>query len=126
MPRYEILSEEAVATLDRGWRRIVRDLGVQFAKAEAVELFSRAGQRTEGETVFLDPDFVMEQVSLAPRQFDMRARNPANNVHIGGDQMVFSTVYGPPFVREGSTRRDATMADFRRFAMLAQSHSELD
>ena len=23
MPRYEILSEEAMATLDRGWRRIV-------------------------------------------------------------------------------------------------------
>jgi hypothetical protein len=27
MPRYEILSEEAMATLDGGWRRIVSELG---------------------------------------------------------------------------------------------------
>ena len=40
--------------------------------------------------------------------------------------MVFSGVYGPPFVREGDVRRDATMSDFRRFSMLAQSFAELD
>ena len=126
MPRYEILSADAIAVLDRGWRRIVSEIGVQFAKPEAVELFARAGQKTDGEVVFLDPDFVLEQVALAPREFDVQARNPANTVHIGGDQMVFSGVYGPPFVREGAVRRDATMSDFRRFAMLAQSFSELD
>ncbi len=126
MPRYEILSEEAIVTLDAGWRRIVSELGVQFAKPEAVELFAKAGMRVEGEVVYLDPDFVMEQLALAPREFDMRARNPANNVHIGGDDMVFSGVYGPPFVLEGGARRDATMADYRRFTMLAQSFPELD
>ncbi|MGO9196266.1 MAG: trimethylamine methyltransferase family protein [Acidimicrobiales bacterium] len=126
MPRYEILSEDAVATLDRGWRRIVSEIGVQFAKPEAVELFAKAGQRVDGEIVYLDPDFVMAQVALAPREFDIQARNPENRVHIGGNQMVFSGVYGPPFVRDGSTRRDASMADFRRFAMLAQSYPELD
>ena len=29
-PRYEILSEESMAVLDRGWRRIVSELGVEF------------------------------------------------------------------------------------------------
>jgi len=126
MPRYDILSEDAIDVLDKGWRRIVSEIGVQFAKPEAVELFAAAGQRTDGEVVFLDPDFVLAQVALAPREFDVQARNPANSVHIGGDNMVFSGVYGPPFVREGSVRRDATMQDFRRFSMLAQSFSELD
>jgi trimethylamine--corrinoid protein Co-methyltransferase len=126
MPRYEILSPDAIEVLDRGWRRIVSEIGVQFVKPEAVELFAAAGQRTDGETVFLDPEFVLEQVAKAPREFDIQARNPANNVHIGGDHMVFSGVYGPPFVREGAVRRDATMTDFRRFSMLAQSFPELD
>lgn len=126
MPRYEILSPDAIEVLDRGWRRIVSEIGVQFVKPEAVELFAAAGQRTDGETVFLDPEFVLEQVAKAPREFDIQARNPANSVHIGGDHMVFSGVYGPPFVREGAVRRDATMADFRRFSMLAQSFPELD
>src|ERR1700683_4857195 len=126
MPRYEILSPDAIDVLDKGWRRIVSEIGVQFAKPAAGELFAAAGQRTDGEVVFLDPEFVLSQIALAPREFDVQARNPANSVHIGGDQMVFSCVYGPPFVREGSVRRDATMEDFRRFSMLAQSFPELD
>src|SRR6202050_4290398 len=126
MPRYEILSPDAIDVLDKGWRRIVSEIGVQFAKPEAVELFAAAGQKTEGEVVFLDPEFVLAQIALAPREFDVQARNPANSVHIGGDEMGFSCVYRPPFVREGSVRRDATMEDFRRFSMLAQSFPELD
>jgi trimethylamine--corrinoid protein Co-methyltransferase len=45
MPRYEILSADAVDVLDQGWRRIVSEVGIQFAKPEAVELFKQAGQR---------------------------------------------------------------------------------
>jgi trimethylamine--corrinoid protein Co-methyltransferase len=127
MPRYEILSEEAMATLDKGWRRIVSELGIEFMLPEAVEYFRAAGQAVEGENlVKLDPEFVLEQVAKAPREFDLQARNPAHSVHIGGDHMVFSGVYGPPFVREGETRRDATMADFENFTKLSQSFPELD
>ena len=55
-----------------------------------------------------------------------QARNPEHTVHIGGNHMVFSGVYGPPFVREGDVRRDAKMADFENFVKLAQSFPELD
>jgi trimethylamine---corrinoid protein Co-methyltransferase len=126
MPRYEILSADAIAVLDRGWRRIVSEIGIQFAKPEAVELFAKAGQRVDGEVVYLDPEFVMEQVAKAPREFDVQARNPAHTVHIGGDHMVFSAVYGCPFVREGEVRREATLQDFRQLASLSQAFDELD
>jgi trimethylamine--corrinoid protein Co-methyltransferase len=126
MARYELLSPDAIEVLDRGWRRIVSEIGVQFVKPEATELFQKAGQRVEGQTVFLDPDFVLEQVAKAPREFDVQARNPLNNVHVGGDHMIFSGVYGPPFVRDGAVRHDATMEDFRKFSMLSQSFPELD
>src|SRR5215218_7746008 len=126
MPRYEILSEEAMDVLDRGWRRIVSELGVEFMLPEAVEYFRAAGQKVDGAKVLLDPDFVLEQVAKAPREFELQARNPEHSVHIGGDHMVFSGVYGPPFVREGDTRRDATLADFQNFTKLAQAFPELD
>ncbi len=126
MPRYEILSADSIAVLDRGWRRIVSEIGVQFAKPEAVELFAKAGQQVDGDVVKLDPEFVLEQVAKAPREFDVQARNPAHNVHIGGDHMVFSPVYGCPFVREGDVRRDATLQDFRQLASLSQAYDELD
>src|SRR5438270_5521831 len=126
MPRYEILSADSLGVLDRGWRRIVSEIGVQFAKPEAVELFAKAGQQVDGDVVKLDPEFVLEQVAKAPREFDVQARNPANTVHIGGDHMVFRAVYGCPFVREGDVRRDATLNDFRQLASLSQAYDELD
>src|SRR6201987_5674759 len=126
MPRYEILSADSIAVLDRGWRRIVSEIGIQFAKPEAVELFAKAGQQVDGDVVKLDPEFVLEQVAKAPREFDVQARNPANNVHIGGNHMVFSAVYGCPFVRDGGMRRDATYDDFQNLVRLAQSFPQLD
>jgi len=126
MPRYEILSEEAMATLDRGWRRIVSEIGVEFILPEAVEVFAAAGQKTEDAKVWLDPDFVMEQVAKAPREFDLQARNPVQGLRVGGDTMAFGSVYGPPFVREGDVRREATMADFQNFCRLSQAFPQLD
>ena len=126
MPRYDILSEDAVATLERGWKRIVSELGVEFMLPEARELFAQAGQRVVDDNVFFDPEFILEQVAKAPAEFDLQARNPANNLHIGGDHMVFLSVYGPPFVRQGNVRRDATLDDFENFTRLAQTYPELD
>jgi trimethylamine--corrinoid protein Co-methyltransferase len=126
MPRYEILSEDAMAVLDRGWRRIVEEIGVEFLSDRALELFRQAGQKVEDQCVRFDPEFLLEQVAKAPRAFDVQARNPEHSVRIGDDAMVFGSVYGPPFVREGDVRRDAKLADFHGFAKLAQSFSVID
>src|SRR3954451_1568758 len=127
MPRYEILSEEALDVLDRGWRRLVSEIGVEFLLPEAVELLREAGQKVETDTlVKLDPEFILEQVAKAPREFDLQARNPERTVHIGGENMVFSAVYGCPFVRKGIERGDATMADFENLVRLSQAFPQLD
>ena len=94
MPRYEILSADAMAQIDAAWRRLMTEIGVEFMSDRALELFRAAGQKVEENTVFLDPEFVLAQVAKAPRGFDIQARNPANTVHIGGDAMVFGAVYG--------------------------------
>ena len=106
MPRYEILSEESMAALESGWRRIVSEIGVEFMSPWAIELFREAGQEVVGDNVKFDPEWVVAQLAKAPREFDVRARNPLNNVHIGGQHMVFGGVYGPPFVLDGNVRRD--------------------
>jgi trimethylamine---corrinoid protein Co-methyltransferase len=125
-PRYEILSPEAIATLDRGWRRIVSEIGIEFLLDEAIDLLRQQGQAVNGSLVRLDPDWVLEQVAKAPPQFELQARNPQHNLRIGGEHMVFAPVYGPPFVREGTTRRDATMHDFTRLVRLSQASPDID
>jgi trimethylamine--corrinoid protein Co-methyltransferase len=126
MPHFEVLDGDAIAVLEHGWRRILTEVGVEFDHPDALSVFEGAGQRIEGPVVFLDPDFVLEQVALAPREFDVQARNPERTFHVGGETMVFSAVYGCPFVREGTVRREATMADFERLVRLAQAFPQID
>jgi trimethylamine--corrinoid protein Co-methyltransferase len=126
LPRYEILDEAALHELERGWRRIVSELGIDFLHDEALAILGDAGQQVDGQIVRFDPDWILEQVAKAPREFDLQARNPERTVHIGGKHMVFSAVYGCPFVREGLERRDATYADFENLVRLAQSFPQLD
>ena len=72
--------------------------------------------------VKLDPEFVLEQVAAAPSEFELAARNPARNVHVGGRYMFFAPTQGPPFVRKGDERREGTLADFTD---LCQAQPEL-
>jgi len=126
LPRYEILDDAALDELDRGWRRIVSELGIDFLHPEALDYLAKAGQQVEGDLVKFDPDWILEQVAKAPAEFDLQARNPERTVHIGGNHMVFAAVYGCPFVREGLERRDATYRDFENLVKLAQSFPQLD
>jgi trimethylamine--corrinoid protein Co-methyltransferase len=126
LPRYEILDEAALEELDRGWRRIVSDLGIEFLHDEAVDVLRAAGQEVDGQLVRFDPEWIVEQVAKAPHEFEVQARNPERNITIGGKNMVFTAVYGPPFVREGLERRDASYEDFQNLIKLAHSFPELD
>jgi trimethylamine---corrinoid protein Co-methyltransferase len=126
MPRYEILSEESMAVLEEGWQSIVRDIGIEFQHEPALELFRKAGQKVEGDLVKLDPEWVLEQVAKAPREFPFIARNPARSRHFGGQNMVFVSVQSAPFVSEGSRRGDGTFDDYRRLVRLTHMIDELD
>ena len=126
MPRYEILDEAAMQELERGWRRIVSELGIEFLYEPALEYFRGAGQQVDGQLVKFDPDWILEQVAKAPAEFTLQARNPERSVQIGGKHMVFSAVYGCPFVREGLERRNATYDDFQNLVKLSQSYPQLD
>lgn len=126
LPRYEILDEAALDELDRGWRRIVSELGIDFLHDEALDVLRGAGQEVDGQLVRFDPDWILEQVAKAPSEFELQARNPERNVVIGGKNMVFAAVYGCPFVREGLERREATYEDFRNLVKLSQAFPQLD
>jgi len=126
LPRYEILDEASLQELERGWRRIVSELGIDFLHDEAIQVLEAAGQKVEGQLVKFDPDWILEQVAKAPREFDLQARNPEHTIHVGGRHMAFGAVYGCPFVREGLERREATYADFENLVRLSQAFPQLD
>src|SRR3954470_12789860 len=126
MPRYEPLSEEALATIDAGVERLASEIGVQFDHPRALELFREAGQKVEGSCVRFDPDFLWAKAALAPSEFGMRARNGDRDLVVGGDHMIFAPAQGPPFVRVDGERRDGTMADLESLLKLTHATKALD
>ena len=126
MPRFEVLTEDALATIERGWERLASEVGVQFDHPRALELFRDAGQAVDGDVVRFDPGFLRAQAALAPSQFAVRARNRERDLVVGGDFMVFGAANGPPFVRVDGVRRDGTMADLEQLLMMVQVIDGLD
>src|ERR1700712_2870964 len=109
MPRFEPLSEEALAVIDAGVDRLAAEVGVQFDHPDALEHFRAAGQTIVDQTVHFDPGFLRAQAELAPRTFSLRAREARRSLDVGGDSMLFSAVNGPPFALRDGVRRDGTM-----------------
>lgn len=99
--------------------RILGETGVRLHSPEAVELFTKAGQKTEGDRVWLTEDFIWRQLKLAPAQFVLEARNPEYNMTLGGNNRHYAAGYGCPAVLEADGNlRDALMSDYIKFAKI--------
>ncbi|EHS53587.1 trimethylamine methyltransferase [Rhizobium sp. PDO1-076] len=123
IPTYDILSEENLQRIEKTADRILAEIGIEFRDDPAtLDLWRGAGAEMDGVRVRFPPGMLREIVASAPQRFVQHARNPANNVEIGGSAVVFSPAYGSPFVMDlDKGRRYGTIEDFRNLIMLAQS-----
>jgi trimethylamine--corrinoid protein Co-methyltransferase len=123
IPTYDILSEENLQRIEAVADRILAEIGIEFRDdPAALHLWRKAGAEIEGLRVRFPKGMLREILSAAPATFTQHARNPANNVEIGGNAVVFSPAYGSPFVMDlDKGRRYGTIEDFRNLIKLAQS-----
>jgi trimethylamine--corrinoid protein Co-methyltransferase len=122
VPVYEILGEEALSLIEANADTMLEEIGIEFRDdPEALALWKENGADVQGERVRFPRGMCRSIIQTsAPAEFTQYARNPANNVQIGGDNLVLVPGYGPPFVRtldEG--RRYARLEDFQNFVKLA-------
>jgi trimethylamine---corrinoid protein Co-methyltransferase len=117
----EVLSEEGLATIEHNADTILEQVGIDFRGApDALELLAGAGADVDGERVRFPRGMCRKIVGdSAPASFTQVARNPANNVEIGGMHTVLAPCYGTPFVRDlDQGRRYGTIEDFRNIVKL--------
>ena len=122
IPYFEILDEEGLATIEKNADILLEEIGIEFRDfPKAIDLFKNAGANIDGERVRFPKGFCREIIqSSAPSEYIQHARNPKNNVVIGGKNTVLVPAYGPPFVRDlDKGRRYATLEDFQNFVKLA-------
>ncbi len=121
---YDILSEEGLCLIEQNADAILRDVGIEVrGDAIALQLYHEAGADVKGNRVRFDPGFCRQLLAeSAPRVFTQHARNPSNNVVIGGDHTVLAPSWGPPFVQDlDRGRRYATLENFHELVKIHQT-----
>lgn len=117
----EPMGPEGVLAIHNGAMRILRDIGIRFLNDEALAIFRQAGCKVEGNTVFMDEDFVMEMLGRCPETFTLTPRNPARALPIGGKALLFGNVSSPPNYWDLETGKvPGFMEGFRSFMKLTQ------
>ena len=101
---------------------LLKNTGVAFNDEEARSIFKKNGFKVDGKTVYFSEKNVRHAIESAPSRFKVAARNPANTVFIGGEDIAFAPGYGSTFIitRDGE-HRQATMADYDAFCKLVQT-----
>lgn len=128
VPVYEVLGEEGLQQIEENAEIILSEIGIEFRDdPESLELWREAGADIDGELVRFPKGLCRKIITdTAPAEFTQYARNPANNVQIGGNNLVMVPAYGPPFVRDlDKGRRYATIDDFENFVKLAYVNPHL-
>jgi trimethylamine--corrinoid protein Co-methyltransferase len=120
IPKFNILTDKEIRLVHENSIRMLEEIGVEFNYEPSCEILRKKGMKVEGHRVFFKRDFIEEMVTLAPKEFALKARNPSHNLVCGGDHIIYMPGYGSPFIIEtGREKRASTLADYDTFVKLA-------
>ncbi|MEM7215838.1 MAG: trimethylamine methyltransferase family protein [Pseudomonadota bacterium] len=120
----DVLSDEGLEQIEANADQILQETGMEFHEdTEILDIFAQAECDVSGTRVRFKPGYCRKVISdNAPRQFVQHARNPENNVQLGGNATVLCPSWGPPFVHDlDRGRRYASHEDFTDLVKLHHS-----
>jgi trimethylamine--corrinoid protein Co-methyltransferase len=118
-----ILSEDQIESIHQASLSLLRDTGLDVLLPQAREILAKAGAIVGkgSQRVRFDPEMVEQSIGQAPEKVVVHARNPENNITIGGNHVVFDCVSSAPNCSDlHGGRRSGNIEDFRKFVKLAQ------
>ena len=123
-PPVEILTPDQLDAIHDTSMRILSDIGIKILHARSRSILAKAGFDVDESTemVRFDPDLVAELIAHAPATTEIHARNPAFNLKLGGDEIIFSSVMCPPFANDlDRGRRAGTFEEMEEYVKLVHS-----
>ena len=120
----EVLSSEPLEIIITSALKVLESQGMRFLEPGSRDRLRKEGADVENETkmVRLPRELVMEKLALAPSSFNLRARNSAHNLTVGGNHILFGSVGGPAFCSDlDKGRRPGTYAEMCDYLRLIQS-----
>ena len=123
-PPLEVLSAEQVDRILAAAFRVLEESGLEVRSNAAREAFRRGGASVDEDTqmVRLGRDLVQAQLDHAPANFVLHARNPARDLHVGGNVVNFGPVNGAPNISDlQGGRRYGDLESFRNILKVTQA-----
>jgi trimethylamine---corrinoid protein Co-methyltransferase len=111
----DILSAEQEELVHSLSLRLLRDVGLKFMSPKTWSILEAHGCLVDHATgiATFPPEVVEHYLALAPSEFTLRARNPANDLHCGGEYIHYGSASSAPNVIDADRgRRPGTQTDF--------------
>ena len=122
-PPIAVLSDDQIESIHEASLEVLENLGMKVLSDQALDLLKAAGadvDRATGQVRF-DRGLITKWVAKAPSEFSLHARNPANDVPIGGSRIAITPISSTPNCSDlDRGRRPGTYDDFCNFLRLAQ------
>jgi len=120
----EILDACQVETIIQASLKVLETQGIRFLEPGSRKIMQKAGADIDepGKMVRIDRGLVEEKLALAPARFGLRARNPAHNLKVGDNNILFSSIGGPAFCSDlDNGRRPGNYDEMCDYLRLIQS-----
>lgn len=122
-PPMALLSADQIEAIHEASMHILENFGIEVMSPRALSLFEKAGATVDhgSMNVRVDRGLVAQALKTAPAAYRLTPRNPARAIHLGGNEINFTLVAGPPNVHDMERgRRAGNMRDYRDLIRLAQ------
>jgi len=119
-----LLSDDQVETVHEASLELLQELGVEMMGASGRAALAAAGALVDEESgrVRIPHEVVEQALATVPERFAITPRNPARRLEVGGDEVAFGLVAGPPTVHDRIRgRRAGNLDDYITLVKLAQS-----
>ncbi len=119
-PATPVVSDDEIEAIHDASLDVLEQVGMDVLDTDARTLLVDAGATADGDRLRFDREMITELIRTCPAEFTIHARNPAHNVRIGGDNVVFTAVASPPNVGDtAGGRRTGNRADFQNLVRLS-------
>jgi trimethylamine--corrinoid protein Co-methyltransferase len=128
-PPVKILTDSQVEAIHRATLDVLDRTGIKFESEKALKLLEKNGCRVDYETrtARVPPSLVEESIRTTPSSFTVRARDPKNDLHIGGNTLYFMSSAGARYtdVATGEVRM-ATQAENDQAVLVSDALETID
>jgi len=90
----QILTDDEVDTIKRGSMKILSEVGLQINHPGVLKQLRDAGLKTSNSNVLFEEKVVEEAIQRSTKRYIIHARNPAENVRVGGGELRFLSSAG--------------------------------